>query len=293
MLTLNIGELKVHHIEEMCFPEASPFESFVGFPEDAIERNLDWLAPNFYDASQGKTIMSSHSWILQTTHHNILIDTCCGNDKTRPGLPFLNNLSFPYLDRLAEYGLQPEDIDFVMCTHLHLDHVGWNTRLIDGRWVPTFPNARYIFGRREYDYWVDLEKRGETEEYQLGVLDSDILPVEEAGLMTLVDDGYQVDDAVKVQAAEGHTEGHFLVRATSNGNTGMFLGDVVHMPLQIVYPEAYHMHSSSPERAVATAKSVLAECAEHGHLLLPAHFPPPSVGRVAPNGDRFRFIPGQ
>jgi glyoxylase-like metal-dependent hydrolase (beta-lactamase superfamily II) len=111
------------------------------------------MAPNFYVPSTNQFIMSVHSWLIRTPRHNILVDTCCGNAKNRPGSPHFHQLDTPYLDRLQAAGVAPEDIDYVLCTHLHVDHVGWNTRLLDGRWAPTFPNAKYVFSREELNFW--------------------------------------------------------------------------------------------------------------------------------------------
>jgi glyoxylase-like metal-dependent hydrolase (beta-lactamase superfamily II) len=278
-----IGELKVHRVEELCEP-VFPVEQFLqDLPADAVMRNLDWLVPNFIEPTTMRAIMSSHAWVIQTPHHNMIIDTCWGNDKPRD--IYGGNFDLPWLDRLGALGLTPEDIDFVMCTHLHADHIGWNTRLLDGRWVPTFPNARYLFGRKEFDYWSNCEDNN-----QVIAFEDSVLPCIEAGLATLVDNDYAIDDTMIMEDAPGHTAGNMVVRACSNGMTGIFSGDVFHVPIQFRYPDVNSIACSLPEEARATRRRLLDECAEHGHLLLPGHFPAPFAGRAKRDQDAYLFI---
>ena len=290
MKTLMIGDLRIDHVEEFCFSEAPPHQLFTDLPPDAVNRHLHWLAPDFFDAEQGNIISSSHSWVIRTPHHVVLVDTCCGNDKNRPAFEMCHRLSVPWLERLAAHGVQPEDVDFVMCTHLHLDHVGWNTRLIDGRWVPTFPNARYIVNRREYDYWAAFEASGQIDPVNENVFADSVLPVMEAGQIVLVDEGYALDDALSVEACDGHSEGHVMLKAFSRGQGGLFIGDMMHSPLQIPYPDSNSIFCQFPDRARATRRRVLCESAEKGHWLLPAHFPAPHVVKVKENGGAFDAI---
>lgn len=292
MKPFNIGQLVIDRVEESCQPAVPPSYFLKGLPADAIERHRDWLVPNFFDTVTGLVPLSVHTWVVRTSRHVVLIDTCTGNHKQRPGFAHGNNLSLPYLERLAEKGLRPEDIDYVMCTHLHLDHVGWNTRLQDGRWVPTFPKARYLFSRTEYDAFNPATGPGDPNPVNEGAFEDSVLPVAEAGQMLLVDDGYTLDDELTVEAAAGHSEGHVVIRASSGGDAGVFLGDVLHSPLQCCYPDVNSAFCQHPDAARHTRRRLLQDAAEHGHLLLPAHFPAPHVGRVTADGDGFRFHPG-
>jgi glyoxylase-like metal-dependent hydrolase (beta-lactamase superfamily II) len=289
--TIAIGDLRIDHVEEFCFSEAPAHEILADLPDDAVERHLHWLAPDYYDLAAGKIISSNHSWVIRTPHHIVVVDTCCGNDKSRPNFPMCDRLQLPWLERLAACGVRPEQVDFVMCTHLHLDHVGWNTRLLDGRWVPTFPNARYIFGRREYEYWQAMEARGERDPINENVFADSVLPVIEAQQGILVDDGYSFDDSLTVESCDGHSDGHMLLKARSNDESGVFFGDMMHTPLQIPYPDVNSIFCQFPERARATRRRVLSECAERGHLMLPAHFPAPHVLKVAADRDAFEVVP--
>jgi glyoxylase-like metal-dependent hydrolase (beta-lactamase superfamily II) len=243
------------------------------------------------DAATDEVIMTLQSWLVRTPHHVVLIDTCGGNHKQRPETPMLHQLETPWLDRLREKGVNPEQVDFVMCTHLHADHVGWNTRLIDGRWVPTFPNAQYIFSRREYEHWNPA--MGDAKAWgQQGVFEDSVLPCVEAGLATLVDAGYTVDDALHVESAPGHSRGNTLIRATSSGKSALFTGDCIHTPIQIALPNVCTRVCEDHTAARATRRRILNESAEHGHLIIPAHFPAPYLGRVTAANDTFNYHPG-
>ncbi|MGH7052967.1 MAG: MBL fold metallo-hydrolase [Stellaceae bacterium] len=288
-----LGELRVARVEESCQPAFPPEVMFPDLPAEALQRQLRWLAPNYYDREAGLLVASIHSWVVRTRHHTILIDTCGGNHKERPGFPALHQLDLPWLDRLAAVGVAPEQVDFVMCTHLHLDHVGWNTRLKDGRWVPTFPNAKYLFSRAEYDQWngMPVGSRAVNE----GVIEDSVLPVIEAGQSQFVEDGYTLDDMLTVEATPGHTAGHVMIRAKgarAGGATGLFIGDIMHNPIQVPYPDINSGFCQAPAQARAVRRRVLSEAAEHNHLLLPAHFGTPHVGRVRRDGEAFAFIPG-
>ena len=289
-MVLRLGDIGIERVEESCAPAVTPDEFLAGLPADAIERNAGWLVPSAFDPTSGRLVMSVHSWIVRTCHHTVLIDTCIGNGKCRPGMPSADRLDLPWLERLAAKGLTPESIDYVMCTHLHVDHVGWNTRLRDGRWVPTFPNARYLFARREFERW-NPQGRPADGQGQDAVFNDSVLPCVEAGLVTLVEDGYTLDDELTVEAAPGHTTGHTIIRAKSGERTGLFTGDCMHTPLQVAYPDVNSVTCEDPVAAKHTRRKVLSEAAERGHLLLPAHFPPPFVGTVSERGDRFEYHP--
>jgi glyoxylase-like metal-dependent hydrolase (beta-lactamase superfamily II) len=291
MPLFEIGVLQVDRVEEFGGPNVRVEDFMVGVPEGAIERNLDWLAPDCYDIATGQLVTTVQSWVVRTPHHVVLIDTCCGNHKVRPKVPPMHQLNTPWLQRLADKGIRADQVDYVMCTHLHADHVGWNTQLVDGRWVPTFPNARYLFGRREYEHWNPAAE-GATGYGQDGVFEDSVLPCMLAGLATLVDDGYTLDDALQVEAAPGHSAGNSIIRARSGGATGLFTGDCIHTPLQLAYPDVNSAACEDQVQARATRRRILSECAERGHLLIPTHFPAPFVARITPQGDAFKYHAG-
>ena len=283
-----IGSLEIQRIEESHGPGFPPQMMFPDLPPDALEKHASWMVPNYYDPQANAFISSIHAWLVRTPHHTVLIDSCVGNHKPRPQFPRFNQLDLPWLDRLAAAGVAPEQVDFVMCTHLHVDHVGWNTRLEDGRWVPTFPRAKYLFGRQEYEHWAAAG----APEIGNAVIQDSVLPVVEAGLSQLVEDGYCLDDTLTVEPTHGHTAGHVMIRASSGGTTGLFTGDAMHNPIQCCYPDVNSAFCENQEAARATRRRLLCDSAEYGHLLLPTHFGAPHVGRVRADGDAFAFLPG-
>ncbi|MBB6144161.1 glyoxylase-like metal-dependent hydrolase (beta-lactamase superfamily II) [Silvibacterium bohemicum] len=284
-----IGELQIDRVAEYALP-FPPQDFFVGLSKDALNSEAGSLGPDYFDKTSGMVLLSSHSWVIRTKHHNVLIDTCVGNHKKRL-IPAFNQIETPYLERLAAVSLSPDDIDFVICTHLHFDHIGWNTKLENGRWVPTFSKARYLFGSREFDNTQSLafspEPHGEDVIYK-----DSILPVAESGQMVLVEDGYALDDNLVMEAAPGHTPGHMVVRAKAHGKTVLFVGDLIYHPIQTRYPEVNTIFCADPQLAVATRRRYLGECADNGHLLAAAHLGAPHYGRISRDGDAFRFHPG-
>ncbi len=176
----------------------------------------------------------------------------------------------------------------MMCTHLHWDHVGWNTRLDNGRWVPTFPNARYVMARREFAHWEGVHQRGEETPHRTAFEDS-VLPVVRTGQSVLVDDDYAFEDGLWFEAAPGHTPGNVVIRARSRDDTGVFMGDVVHHPLQLLKPEWSTLACTDRDLSRKTRTRLIEEHAEHGTRLLPAHFPAPTVGRIVRQGSAYSY----
>jgi len=259
-----------------------------GLPRDV----LDVLSPRYMDGDAHLLHLCFRSWIVRTPRHVVLIDSCIGNDKERPSFPPFHRLRTDFLPQLAALGLAPEDIDFVCCTHLHADHCGWNTRLVDGRWVPTFPNARYLFSQKELDYWT-RQAPGTMGPHD-GVYQDSVLPVIEAGKAQIVEDGWQVDEHLLVRPAPGHTEGHYAIQlghAQGGGAGGLFCGDVVHHPVQVARPEWNSAFCQLPDVAVQTRRALLEEAARDRLMLFPAHFAQSGFGTVAACADGLRFVP--
>ena len=176
---------------------------FRNFERDVLERHLDWLAPDHYSPQHDRFVTSVHSWLIRSGDLTILIDTCGGNHKDRPWTHRFHQLDTPYLQRLRAAGVAPEDIDMVLCTHLHADHVGWNTMLRDGRWVPTFPNAKYLFSRTDDAYWDVRKNPAMANDPRHMAYEDSVLPVVQSGQAVLVDDGYNVTSKLSVEAAPG------------------------------------------------------------------------------------------
>ena len=233
MTNFTIGDLGVSRVEEVLGPGFQPNVLLPDWNKAAIESHLSWLVPNYYDAVKDRLVSSLHSWVIRTKHHTILIDTCAGNHKERPSMPRFHMLDRPYLANLKAAGVDPAKVDFVLCTHLHIDHVGWNTRLDNGRWVPTFPNAKYVFSKVDRDYFnADGGVGGKSGEGPKIWADS-ILPVIASGQAMAVDMTHKLGDGLLIEPAPGHSPGHVVLRAQSKGEEALFVGDVLHHPMQI------------------------------------------------------------
>jgi glyoxylase-like metal-dependent hydrolase (beta-lactamase superfamily II) len=218
--TFTIGAAKITRIEETYEPNFDAKWFFPDWQPDVVERHRDWMLPNHYDPASGKLKLSVHSWFVQVGGRNILIDTCVGNDKERPFFPLWHRLKTPYLDRLAQAGAKPEDVNLVMCTHLHSDHVGWNTRLTNGRWVPTFPNARYLFSRADFEHFKTIDPQ-KSPAGAAAYKDS-VAPIAEAGLADLVSGLHTVDEHLTLEPAPGHTPGTMFITLASHGARAVF-----------------------------------------------------------------------
>jgi glyoxylase-like metal-dependent hydrolase (beta-lactamase superfamily II) len=292
-----IGTVRVTRVEEQLgFASVPPEKFFVGFEREVLERHLAWLVPNHYSPEHNRLISSVHSWLIRTPRHTILLDCCAGNHKERPGFARFHQLDTPYLARLRAAGVEPEEIDIVLCTHLHSDHVGWNTMLRDGRWVPTFPNARYLFSRTENDYGDPRRNpAAEADPQRNNAYRDSVLPVIETGQAVLLDGAHAIDDTMLVEPASGHTVGHVVLKLVDQGERALFSGDAIHHPLQVYVPSWNSCFCEIPDEARATRHRLLGDCAEHGALLFPIHFGAPHVAAIAHEGDAFelRFVAGK
>ena len=278
-----IGDLQIARTVEMIMP----FPALQFFPETTAADwapHQHWLQPSAMDA-EGNLLFPMQSYIVRTAHHTILIDSCVGNDKDRPTRPAWHMKSDQtYIQALAAQGLSVADIDFVMCTHLHTDHIGWNTRLVDGRWVPTFPNARYIFTRKEFEAWDSGHEKFSRQPYE-----DSVLPVVAAGQAELVNNDYALDDQVWLQPTPGHTPGHVAIRLASKGQQAVMSGDLIHSPVQCQHPEWTAWPDWNAGLAKQTRRTFLEQCCDSDVLMCTAHFPLPSSGRVVAEGAAFRF----
>lgn len=288
---IRLGDIRLDALWEM---NDHSFDAQGFFPlstSDDWASNRHWLEPMHYDATSGRIALSMHSWLVRTPRATILIDGCIGNDKHRPTRPNWHHLDIPYLERLAALGVAPEQVDYVMCTHLHADHVGWNTRLLDGRWVPTFPKAKYVISRKDHDDWAArlAAAGGQASGHHLQSFVDSVLPVVEAGQALLVDDGFELDGALTIEPAPGHTPHHVAIWLKSGDRSGVFTGDVIHSPIQVHNPHWSCIGCEDPDLATATRKRLLHACAEQDALLLPAHFMAPHATRITEKGSRFDF----
>ena len=259
------------------------------FPDLTGERlaeNRSWLKQAKALDDDDTLILCFQSYIVRTPHHTILIDTCIGNDKPRPTRPKWDmKTDNTYIGGLKAAGFSVEDIDFVMCTHLHPDHVGWNTRLQNGRWVPTFPNARYVFGRTEFEHWTAQNAKAAVPQF----VDS-VLPVVEAKRADIVERDLTLGDHARILPTPGHTPGHVAFAFGKGKDDAVFSGDLIHSPLQAVYPDLSLKFDVDPAQAARTRRGFLERYCDTDTLCCTAHFPSPSAGKIRRKGDGFACV---
>jgi glyoxylase-like metal-dependent hydrolase (beta-lactamase superfamily II) len=287
MTVFNIGRATITRVEEVYGPTYPATQIFPELSADILAEHLSWLAPAHYETATGLIKLSVHSWLLQIGGQKILIDACCGNQKNKPGRPFWHMMNTPYLERLAAAGARADEIDLVMCTHLHHDHVGWNTRAKDGHWVPTFPNARYVFSKPDFEYYLKQDADPKDGPAELGTFRECVLPVVEAGRADLVAGPYRLNDHIEIMPAPGHSAGHVVFWLESGGARAAFIGDVLHHLLQVYYPNWNFPKNSDVEQARSSRRMVLEHCAARDALMLPAHVGAPFAGRIEATAKGF------
>jgi glyoxylase-like metal-dependent hydrolase (beta-lactamase superfamily II) len=284
-----LGQISLARILEREEPAFVATQLIPSATKEALDPYRSWLEPNALDPATGLLILPIQTYVVRTRHHNILIDTCLGEDKTvRWHQPWHKMRDLSFLQDLAVLGLRPEDIHYVMCTHLHGDHVGWNTRLIGGRWVPTFPNARYVISHSELDYFRAFNRMASADEYE-ECIDESVLPIVEAGQAVLVGNDFALDDEVWIEPMPGHTPGHYGVRLRSNGAEGVMIGDLMHSPVQCAEPDWHAGSDLEPAVARQSRRQFLEAVADTDTLVLTAHFPSPSIGHIRRHAAAFRF----
>jgi glyoxylase-like metal-dependent hydrolase (beta-lactamase superfamily II) len=283
---IKVGDITIHRIVEQEGPFFDVLTFFPTLTKEVLEANRAWMQPRFM-SPQDQLMLCIQSYLVQTPQHNILIDTCVGNHKPRPARPFWNmQNSDRYEKGLAGTGLGVDDIDFVMCTHLHVDHVGWNTRLENGRWVPTFPKARYVFADRELAHWTQRHK--DDPAACPWVTDS-VLPIVAANRVDIVKSAHAFSDLVTLIPTPGHTIDHYSVQVGKPSADAIITGDMIHSPLQARYPEMGMMSDFDSKQAGASRRELFGRVCDTSTLMCTAHFPSPSRGRIVRRLDAFDF----
>jgi glyoxylase-like metal-dependent hydrolase (beta-lactamase superfamily II) len=284
---VTLGDITIQRVVEQEGPLFAALEFFPTLTPELLAANLDWLSPAYIDAA-GKVVLCVQSYIVRTPHHTILVDSCVGNGKHRPTRPAWHMMKSDQYERnLAAAGLGVGDIDYVMCTHLHVDHVGWNTRLDNGRWVPTFPKARYLFSDRELAFWAEKEKADPSA--HPWITDS-VLPVVAANRAEVVKSDHELNDLVRFIPTPGHTIDHFSVHVGKAGQDALIGGDMIHSPLQARYPEMGMRADYDSAEAGRSRRKVFERFCDSATLLCTAHFPSPSMGRIARWDEGFRVV---
>ena len=280
MKPVEIGRVRIDNVVEWAGP-TRPTWLLPDATKEAVAGHRDWLAPHFMD-ERGRFLMSIHAFVVRAPGLTMLVDTCVGNDKPRAN-PTWTMMQTAFLADLAAAGVPPEAVDLVLCTHLHVDHVGWNTRLVDGRWVPTFPRARYLFARTEWEHWSTVEE-AETPT----IMADSVRPVLDAGLADLIETDHRISPELALEPTPGHTPGHVSLQIRSGGQEAVITGDLMHHPVQCAEPWASSFDTDAGA-ARATRRAFCARSAESGRLVLGTHFAAPTAGRIVRHGEAWRF----
>lgn len=289
MKPVTLGRMTVQKVLEMESGPPMPL-LLPGITAQDLARLATWYTDDTLGptAEQSAFMMSMHSYVLQLDGLTVLVDACNGDLKHR-SIPDVDRRQTPYLANLAALGLTTDDIDLVLCTHLHFDHVGWNTRLENGRWVPTFANARYLFSRRDFEHFGNQQ----LEDDHLRAFRDSVLPVYEAGRAELVEENIvvhrQIGDGVWLEPAFGHSPGNFSVLAECGGERAIFWGDVIHHPVQLIRPELKLSFDGDPQMARETRRRTLIRAVDESLVCFPAHFRDPSAGRIVRDGAVYRY----
>jgi len=280
-----VGAVTVIEIVEtqMSVPVTLAFRGLAG--EDPGDLRPRFPAVLFDEA--GDPVLVFRSYVLRTPQSLIVLDTGWGNHKERLLDPYGHQLDTGYLPAMTAAGVDPAEVTHVFCTHLHQDHVGWNTHLVDGAWVPTFPNAAYLFVRTEYDHTTTLTPGS----YGHDAFTDSVLPIVTAGLHRLVNPGHAIDDTVRVEPLPGHTPGHGGLHVTSGGQEAVFTGDLFHVPQQLARPGWHIVVDHDPDQANATRRTFLETYADSGVRVVPAHFNLAAGGHLESRDGTIHYTP--
>ncbi|SFJ44944.1 Glyoxylase, beta-lactamase superfamily II [Amycolatopsis sacchari] len=289
MHSITLGEVTVTRVWEYYGPvDMTPDVFFPDAPGEAWADHRSWLVPQFLDGETGIVNSAIQTWLLRSEGKTILVDTGVGNDKERPYAAVWNRLDTDFLANLARAGVRPEDVDLVINTHLHIDHVGWNTYLQDRSWVPTFPNATYLIPKPDFDFWnPENEHPTVLGRGNQNVFEDSVAPVHQAGQTLLWDGSHRIDGNLRLDLAPGHTPGSSVLTLESGTDRALFVGDLMHNPVQIVHPDTNSCFCEDPGQARATRRKLLGWAADNNALVFPAHFGGGGGAEVTRDGERF------
>ena len=280
-----VGDTTITKLEEIVYPE---FPDVIPAATPDVVKKVEWLFPHFV-TDEGMLTLSVHSIIVDTGEAKIVVDTCIGNGRDRDPFEVMHMLSTSYMEDMKAAGYQPDAIDYVLCTHLHLDHVGWNTHEVDGKFVPTFPNASYLMTKGDMDFWGEQEIDDDFMRLQRRVWDDSVQPVLDAGLSKPIEGPAEVCEGVRLIPTPGHTPGHCSVIIESKGETAMITGDFIHHPIQFNDPGLVSPFDVDNDTAVATRHRMFDEYADSPTLIIGTHFAGPTAGKLVRDGDTYRL----
>jgi glyoxylase-like metal-dependent hydrolase (beta-lactamase superfamily II) len=289
MAVQHIRHWKIGDVEVARIVEVYGFEDNIAMllpgatPELVLSHK--WLQPRFA-TPDGRMILSFQAFVLRSRGKSVMIDTCIGADRKREFEVFCN-LKTTFLEDLRAAGFPPESISGVLCTHLHFDHVGWNTHLVNGKWVPTFPQARYYFGRQEWEHWQHLKRTGGY--HNLDHLEDSLDPIVAAGLAELIEPDFRITDEVSLIATPGHTPGHVSVLIRSRGKEAVITGDMMHHPIQLALPGTPGNFDMDKEQGARTRKEFISRFADQDTLVIGSHFAEPTAGRIVRDGAAWKL----
>lgn len=287
------GAITVEKVAELPRLALDPNWLIGNATREGIAEERAWLGDDFIEAGTDRLVISVHSYVVRTPRHTILVDTCCGNGRDRGGNSPFHDLRTDYLANLEAVGLSPEDIDLVFCTHLHVDHVGWNVVERDGRFVPTFPNARYLFNREDFDHRVEFDRTGQGSEATRMAFRECVLPLVEQGRATFVDGKHAIEQEIEhdltLHSLPGHCPGHTGLMIRGAGREGLITGDAIHHPVQLPRPDWYCAADLDPGLSSQTRRALIDRYADSDLVLLSGHFAGPTAGRIVSRGGNIRF----
>lgn len=280
-----IGDVEVARIVEVN-DHRDPMTMLLAEGTPQFVQQFEWLRPHFATPEGGMRI-SFQCFAVSSRGRRIMIDTCIGADRQRE-FPIFCNMKTTFLDDLAAAGFAPGTIDTVLCTHLHFDHIGWNTRLVSGRWVPTFPRARYLFGQREWEHWQHLRRTGGYHDF--AHIEDSIEPILEAGLADFVGPEHRITDEVWLEPTPGHTPGHVSVRISSRGEEAVITGDMMHHPIQLAVPESHANFDMDKPLGARTRRAFIERYQDRKALIIGSHFCDPTSGWIVRDGAAWKLV---
>ncbi|MFI0898124.1 MBL fold metallo-hydrolase [Streptomyces sp. NPDC020983] len=294
---MSLGDVEITRVVEWSGPIRTARFIIPDSDEETWRRNRGWLAPDFWTPDDDAYRCRIQTWVLRSEGRTVLVDTGVGNGRERPQVPQFAGLRTDYLARLRAAGVAPEDVDVVVNTHIHYDHVGWNTEWRDGEWVPTFPNATYLIPGADNAYFDpesprrsrpprDDHERVRWEGSKLVYNDS-IAPVLRAGQAVLWEGSYRIDGNLLLETAPGHTPGSSVLTLRSGTDRAVFVGDMLHSPVQVLDPDWNSCFCDDLRLAARTRRAWLSRAAELRELVVPAHWPGHGAAEVRQDGDGF------